>query len=217
MLKDSEHAAPFAESGGRPAERSGGSLGQKRERSGRGKRRILRYSAKSSGLETEPRYVKQRDKFRCGPVAIMNVLKWSGGVLSHDDLRDPLTIMCDCEASAGGTQHTNFDEVLRHMGDHYGAYTVKRVIRPTLSQIEKHLRAGGALVLNYHWEYGKKSDRHYSVVVGISDSGQSFRVVNGRRRGRAAKWIRREKFKNWEQRFQRSDKSHKAWFVTYKE
>ncbi|GAF68653.1 unnamed protein product [marine sediment metagenome] len=147
----------------------------------------------------------------------MNILKWSGGRLSHDDMRDPLTDMCDCTYESGGTFHNDFDKVLRKFGDHYGAYTVRRVTRPTLSQIEEHLRAGGALVLNYHWDYKGKEDRHYSVVVGISDSGRSFRVVNGRRRGSAAKWISREMFKRWEQRFQRTDKSHKAWFITYKE
>jgi hypothetical protein len=147
----------------------------------------------------------------------MNILKWSGGLLSHDDMRDPLTAMCNCTSEAGGTFHNDFDRVLRKFGNHYGAYTVRRVTRPTLAQIEEHLRVGGALVLNYHWDYRGKEDRHYSVIVGISDSGRSLRVVNGRKRGKAAKWIRREKFKNWEQRFQRTDKSHKAWFVTYKE
>jgi hypothetical protein len=146
----------------------------------------------------------------------MNILKWSGGKLSHDDMRDPLTALCNCTSEAGGTLHNDFDRVLREFGSHYGAYTVRRVLRPTLAQIEKHLRAGGALVLNYHWDYKGKEDRHFSVIVGISDSGRSLRVVNGRRRGKAAKWISREKFKNWEQRFQRTDKSHKAWFVTYK-
>ncbi len=147
----------------------------------------------------------------------MNILKWSGGLLSHADMRDPLTKMCNCTPEGGGTVHEDFERVLRKASKKYKHFTVKKVTRPTLAQIEEHLRAEGALVLNYHWDYRGKEDRHYSVIVGISDSGRSFRVVNGRCRGRAAKWINREKFKNWEQRFQRTDKSHKAWFITYKE
>lgn len=188
---------------------------QRKRRSGRGIRLTVKRSAKQPE-QPEPRYLKQRDEFRCGPVAIMNVLKWSGGLLSHDNMRDPLTKMCKCTSEGGGTGHGVFDQVLRKFGKRYKSYAVRRVMRPTLAQIEEHLREGGALVLNYCWNYRGGEDRHYSVVVGISDSGRSFRVVNGRKRGRAAKWIRREKFKNWEQRFQRTDKIHKAWFITYK-
>ncbi len=158
------------------------------------------------------RYIKQRDKYRCGPVALMNILKWSGRGLAYDDSRDPLTALCKCEPE-GGTKWGKFDQGLRKLAQRHQGLKVEKVIRPRLSEIEEHLRGGGALVLNYHWEYQGKEDRHYSLVVGISDSGRSFRVVNGRKRGRAAKWIRREKFKNWEQRFQRTDRNHQAWFI----
>jgi hypothetical protein len=89
-------------------------------------------------------------------------------------------------------------------------------MRPTLTEIKEHLRGGGAVAMNYCWQRGKKSSRHYSVIVDVSDSGRSLRIINGRRRGSAAKWIRVEDFKKWEQRFRHSDVNHKAWFVTLK-
>ena len=163
---------------------------------------------------SEPRYVKQRDKYRCGPVAIMNVLKWSGEGEPHDYLRDWATHVCDC-TPPDGTPHKAFEAGLRQASKVYGhPFVVRKVMSPTLAEISSHLRGGGALVLNYHWERKGSSARHFSVLTEISDSGRSFRVINGRRRGRAAKWIKREDFKNHEQRFQRTDKSHKAWFVT---
>lgn len=162
---------------------------------------------------SQARYVKQRDKYSCGPVALMNILKWGGSLLSYDDQRDPLTTLCKC-TSDDGTKWGKFDQALRKVSKRHKGFTVEKVRRPTLTEIEEHLRAGGALVLNYHWQYRGKEDRHYSIVVGVSDSGRSFRVVNGRKRGRAAKWIRREKFKNWEQRFQRTDPHHQAWFIS---
>ncbi len=165
---------------------------------------------------TEPRYIKQRDKYRCGPVAIMNILKWSGETDSHNYLRDWATYICGCEPPHG-TAHKEFEKGLRQASKCYGrSFTVRKVMHPTLAEIEKHLRSGGAVVMNYYWERGKKNARHYSVLVDVSDSGRSFRVINGRRRGRAAKWISREDFKKWERRFQRTDKNHKAWFVTLK-
>ncbi len=158
------------------------------------------------------RYIKQRDKYRCGPVALMNILKWGGRWLTYDDMRDSLTALCRCTPE-GGTGWGKFDQGLRKVAKRHKGFTVEKVRRPRLAEIEAHLRGGGALVLNYQWEYLGNENRHYSLMVGISDSGRSFRIVNGRKRGRAAKWIRREKFKNWELRFQRTDQHHQAWFI----
>ena len=159
-------------------------------------------------------FTKQRDKFRCGPVAILNALRWAGVDIPYDEIHfiGELCIV----TSPDGSTHGSFDKALRKMGDNH--FTVRKVMKPSLFEIEEHLRLGGALVLNYRWRRDwimdpkKRTSRHYSLIIGISDSGRTFYVVNGRRKRKALKGIRREDFKKWELRFPKDDL--KAWFLT---
>ena len=166
-----------------------------------------------------PRYVKQRDKFSCGPVAIMNVLKWSGMEFSHEYLRDWAGGLCEC-GPPDGTAHKKFEKGLRQASKAYGRpFTVRKVMHPTLAQIDEHLREGGAIVLNYYWrrEDEGTSNRHFMLVAGISDSGKSYLTVNDHREGPAARWDTRTLFKKSNLRFQKTDSSFKGWFISLKE
>jgi hypothetical protein len=156
-----------------------------------------------------PRYTRQRDQFRCGPVAIMNALKWAGKKCSYDELRDPLTRSCKCK-SPHGTKHRNFDAVLREAGKKL--YSVRRVYHPTLAEIESHLRGGGAIVLNYKW--GKnKYDRHFHLLTGVSPSGDFFYTVNNFPLVPVLYRLDRKMFKKHNLRFQRTDSMYKGWFL----
>ncbi len=164
-----------------------------------------------------PRYIKQRDKFRCGPVAVMNALKWAGEDVSYVADRDRLDKLCNCGPPPSGTNHPGFDRALRAAGK--GIYSVRKVRYPTLREIEEHLQNGHAVVFNYYWrdEEEGTSARHFEFLVGVSPSGKSIYVVNGSNCWTTLHRVTRERFKKEELRFQRVDPRYTAWFLKKKE
>ena len=125
--------------------------------------------------------------------------------------------VCEC-TEPNGTNHAAFDRALRITAEVLPVnLKVRRVYKPKLGQIEEHLKAGGILVLNYRWRRKDEGARHFMLVTKISDTGKSFLVVNDHRSGRAARRITRKTFKNWNLRYQRTDRSYKAWFISVEE
>lgn len=161
------------------------------------------------------RYVRQKDKFRCGPVAILNALRWAGLNINYKKSINNLTLMCFCKPGRG-TSHNNFDNALRELCENF--FKVRRVYHPTLKQIEEHLQNNGAVILNYRiCRIKKEEQRHFQLVVGMDKNGKYFHSVNAFSNKPAFFKISREKFKSSCLRSQRVDKSFKAWFLTKKE
>ena len=162
------------------------------------------------------RYVKQRNKYSCGPAAIMNVLKWAGVEFSYREKIGVLQEVCGCRPGRG-TSHRNLDQALRWaVWEVEGKLRIRRVRRPKLCQIEKHLKMGGVVVLNYAWERDGEENRHYALLIKVSPSGKSFWTVNDWRTGPALRWESREYIKDVNLRFQRTDPQCKAWFISFK-
>ncbi len=163
------------------------------------------------------RFVKQRDQYRCGPIAILNALKWAGARVSSSDYLDYLTELSVCGPSPRGTWHKTFDRALRVAGEDF--YSTRRIYYPTLGEIESHLQDGGAIVLNYYWRIDKEkvSSRHFQFLVGISPSGDAFYSVNRGGKQPTLQRLTRETFKKDDLRFQRVDENYKAWFLTKEE
>jgi hypothetical protein len=147
----------------------------------------------------------------------MNVLKWAGVEFSYREAIKEFRRLCWCEAPDGCT-HAPFDHALRIItGEFEPQIIVRRVHRPMLWQIEEHLRAEGAVVLNYYWRVKERSHRHWILMTDVSDSGETFQTVNDFRDGPALRRRTREKFKKQHLRFQRPDTHYKAWFISLKE
>jgi hypothetical protein len=126
-----------------------------------------------------PRYVQQRDEFRCGPVAILNALKWSGRSVTAK----LIPRLCkEVSCSQSGTQPLNFTLGLIRRGKK--SFTVRRDNHPSLANIENRLRNGGAVILVYWYHKEKKTRKsrefegHLTLITGVSKSGKTFRVVN---------------------------------------
>lgn len=167
-----------------------------------------------------PRYTKQRDRYSCGPIVILNSLRWAGEPASYERL-SRLRTLCDT-IPGQGTRHAPFDRALRMMGR--DIFSVRRVYRPKLRAIERHLRKGGAIVINYKWRegsmaprqmtdetWGKKWARHFGLLVGIDARGR-FHVVNIYEEGEALHALDRASFKTEFLR-QISYPSYKGWFL----
>ncbi len=161
------------------------------------------------------RYLKQRDGYSCGPVAIMNVVKWAGLTFSYKNEIKFFQSICGCRP-VFGTNHSNFEKALYTIAREVEGLKVKRVYKPKLWQIEDHLGAGGIIILNYYWKRAGTHARHFMILNRVSNSGKSFLTINDYRAGPAARWTSRETFKRVNLRFQRTDSLFKAWFISRK-
>jgi hypothetical protein len=116
------------------------------------------------------RYVKQTDRFRCGPVAIVNAIKWSGGTATRKSL-PTIDEQCHCKAP-GGTMPTNLAKAIAKYGD---LFTAKRYFNPPKEKLDKHLDHGGAAILRYM--IGKPEYHgHYIFIAG--KEGERYLICN---------------------------------------
>lgn len=113
------------------------------------------------------RYVKQRDETSCGPVAIINVLKWMGYKVSYDFIHTA-RYLCNWEdtwSADPGATDLDVERALKKLD-----IKKKRRIKPTLKEIDKHIDSGGIILLGYYNVYSlpgfKLHEGHYSLCIG---------------------------------------------------
>lgn len=162
------------------------------------------------------RYLRQRKSYTCGPIAILNAIRWAGGVARYDMIEDYIE-RCRC-VPPWGTKHNAFERVLREEGE--GLFKVRRVYRPTIPQITAHLLNDGAVILNYRsGKKGKdrrKEMRHYYLLIESSPFGMIFGTVNRNENTPAFSEIAVMTLQE-DCKHRRSDPSFKAFFLTKEE
>lgn len=142
-----------------------------------------------------PRYVRQRDRFRCGPVAILNALKWAGSDATAR-LLPKLSRETKCDPHYPGTWKEDLAVILRKRGKKY--FSIRQDSRSSLKKIEECLRDGGSVLLCFLCPGTRDRDGwdgHYSFITGVSNSGSSFMVVN-RVTGERPGLLRRRSLRN---------------------
>ena len=119
------------------------------------------------------RFVKQRDRFRCGPVAILNALKFFGKKCTYSDLKK-ISVSCHCWGP-GGTKESRLDEALRRLGKKY--FRVRRTYNYSFDKIDEALRKNKLVIVDYVCvDENKKLRGHYSVLV--RDKFYNYYAVN---------------------------------------
>jgi len=135
------------------------------------------------------RYKKQRDKFRCGPVAIQNALRWAG----YDADLNKICLEVGCVYPENiGTWPEQLDPGLRFFGK--DIFSIKKIIYPTVKQLKEHLFSGGAIIFRVTYTRNGEVWGHYTLIDLISDNGKRIRTVNLEAEGRAIKWVNRKNF-----------------------
>ena len=120
------------------------------------------------------RYVRQRDQYSCGPIAIMNALKWAGLSATYRTHFHKIRSLCKTTMS-WGTTPKNMTVTLEKYSKCL-SFTTKSLV--TLKEIDKHLAAGGAVILEYWFlddEMGYY-DGHYVFV--FREREHNFIIVN---------------------------------------
>ncbi len=119
------------------------------------------------------RYLRQHDKFSCGPTAIMNVLKWLGLKIHYRKEIEWFREITRCKED-GILFGTNFGHMTKALKMFKNLFTTEYRRDPTVSRIAKHLNAGGVVVLCYRLP--KRKVGHYILIVEAN--GEGFTAVN---------------------------------------
>ena len=94
------------------------------------------------------RYVRQQDDFRCGPIAILNALKWAYPYRSigHSKSRNLKSLCIMCKTDRQGTIPDEFHTALKDFFPY-----VRRILKPTITQINRHLDNDRPLILGHSY------------------------------------------------------------------
>ena len=85
------------------------------------------------------RYVKQRNNFSCGPIAILNALKWSKlGRFSYKNDFNWLRIQSGC--SKIGTPHENLSPLINRLFPKENKFLVRELHCPIFTEIDSFFR-----------------------------------------------------------------------------
>ncbi len=117
------------------------------------------------------RYCRQRDGYSCGPVVVLNSMKWAGMQVSYDRVKSMKRTRGFNPIKGIGPGY--LDPLIR--SSLKGKCLVKYRVNPRLIDIKKHLQENGAVIL-LHEEIGKNA--HYSLLVDVSSTGKSYTIVN---------------------------------------
>ena len=109
------------------------------------------------------RYVRQRDKFRCGPVAIINTMKALGQQVSYQTWIPQLDQICLAK-EYGGTFETQLNNVLVSLAKKKKFSVKGWKNNPTLGDLDKELSQKRVVLLRYFHSEPKKG--HYTTIIG---------------------------------------------------
>lgn len=147
----------------------------------------------------EPRWVGQRDNFRCGPVAVANALKWARLPCSWKRDKDILTKLCKTDAD--GTCDGNLVRALREASGKTIAVGRRHTIK--IQSVIDHVNGGGAILWGYtipfKWNMRKPvnaRDMHYALLVDIMgpEGNEFFKFINFQR-SETITWVHRSHYK----------------------
>ena len=115
------------------------------------------------------KYSKQLNETDCGPMAVLNTLKWAGYKVSTK--RGYKSIKRSCEWSPGtGTWVSDVVRTLRK----YSKLKTRVLVRPSMKDLDSLLDKGYVFILRYTHDDG--SGGHFSLCIGKSD--KKFFFIN---------------------------------------
>jgi len=135
------------------------------------------------------RFCKQRDRYSCGPVALLNIDKFYGERVGYKDLSYYKKLV-DCKLD-GGTKTSKMSDVLG------------RASRKGWPKTKEFLSDGCLVIQTGDGIAGRHG--HYSIV--IQDRHGAYVLVNHRRGKYAAEYI------SWQELYWLWRKAYRIWYV----
>lgn len=113
----------------------------------------------------------QTDRYSCGPVAVVNAIKWAGNDNFNDrKMMEQIKVIADTKNKnrtvSGRTKYkgTSNDGIAIALHSRDEFRVVKEICDPSIKDIKKCLDMGGAVVLSCK-NYGKKKKGHAMLVT----------------------------------------------------
>jgi len=116
------------------------------------------------------RWIKQRNSYSCGPVALMNLLKWLGQPVNYD--KDYPEMFAKCKCNKEGTQLRNFVKVLYEIED---IKITPRTV-PNIWVIDEALSQNRAVILKTAYKENYELEGHFFLITEKTE--KSFFCVN---------------------------------------
>lgn len=118
-----------------------------------------------------PRYIRQRLRQSCGPIVLMNAVKWAGYSLNRVEYLPHFAELCGYQiGSSFGIYCESLHEAILATPE---VKLVKRLERPTLRQLDRFLDKGHAAIVRY----AHRSGCHYVLVP--KRTAKFYYCVNG--------------------------------------
>ena len=121
-------------------------------------------------------FYNQKDQFRCGPVALLNLAKSIGMPTTYKRVLPVLSKVCKCTYPKG-TMWRYFECGLRLLfKKHNNIKTIERIQYPSIKDIDKALTLNHKIILNYvtdiptrHFVYLFKTSKYYYAANDCRD------------------------------------------------
>jgi hypothetical protein len=127
------------------------------------------------------RWLGQRDSFRCGPVALVNVIKWAGiKEFEGHQVNERLAkgyLTDKCEAARDGTTTEAFEKVLYAIP----GLSIAKFSPAWSVNIKFWLTLGYVVILSSEWwDSGEREYLpHYCLLIDTTHGGAFYTVING--------------------------------------
>jgi hypothetical protein len=112
-----------------------------------------------------PRYLKQRDHYSCGAIALLNTLKWAGYQVSYQ--RDFKRACRTCKCTKEGMFDHHFDTAIRRYKKLVVLPDDGSFHAPPIKLVDECLDSGGAVVISFIYKYqGIAETSHIALCIG---------------------------------------------------
>ena len=127
------------------------------------------------------RYLKQRDRYACGPIAVLNALKWAGAKVSYNSHFNRIKKLSKCHLDGA-----DYDGLIKAVKNYKSIFCVQENHFVDIGDIDFYLKEGGSIILEYYYRDLESTEGYVGHFVFIPGKwGKYFLVVNNYQKGPA--------------------------------
>ena len=122
------------------------------------------------------RYCKQRDNYSCGPVALLNLMKWAAQYpVTYKKSISVLQKACGTDQDGTHDMPMHIQLIKSQIHHNISVIKVKNI---TLSTFKNHLIKGGSAIVAYEERLGT-DEWHYALVIDNKGKAEIINHSNG--------------------------------------
>lgn len=115
-------------------------------------------------MAKKTRWIAQRNLYSCGPIAILNTLKWIGYPVSYKNGYEHWMKKCRC--TNDGTHQHRFQNCLNERKN--ATITSKQL--PTINAIEEAISHDAVVIMKSSYLLEKKIEGHFFIISEMTDN-----------------------------------------------